>query len=93
MKGGRLLAVGVNKTAAPKRFTKSRPGMHLHSEINALTNLDRNKTKGATLYVNGYTTAGNEMTTKPCKECTNFIEVMGIKRIVYVDKGQVKEIK
>ncbi len=92
-KGGRVISVGINKVSAAKRFTKQRPGMHLHAEIDALTNLSKEQTKGCTITLVGTTAAGNNMVTKPCNICQDFIEYMNIRRIVYMDKDEVKELK
>lgn len=92
-KGGRVLSVGVNKNSAPKRFTRPhREGMSLHAEIDALLGLDKAKTRGATLIVVGETVAGNKMaTTRPCLTCEKICATMGIKRVLYYDKGILKD--
>ncbi len=92
-RAGRVISVGVNKVSAPKRFTKQRPGMHLHAEIAALFNLPKDQAKGAVITIAGITAAGNQMNTKPCRICENAIESMGLKRIVYLDGNIVKELK
>lgn len=93
VKSGRILSTGINKMAAPKRYTRPhRPMMHLHAEIDALAGLSKEATKNAILYINGKTAAGSDMTTKPCKTCSEFAAIMGIRRIVYLDKGKIKEI-
>lgn len=94
VKGNRLLSIGINSLNAPKRFTRPhRDNMHLHAEVDALLNLDRNKTRGATIFIYGQTAAGNEMSsTSPCNTCINMIDTMGIKRVVYMEKGLVKEL-
>jgi len=92
IKGGCLISAGVNKTAAPKRFTPQREGMHLHAEIDCLVNIDRDKSKNAVMYVAGKTAANNLMKTKPCKECQQFIGKMGVKRVVYQEYEELKEL-
>lgn len=92
-KGGRVLSVGTNKVNAPKRFTSQRPGMHLHAEIDSLLGLSKDKTKNSTIYICGETAAGNLMNTKPCNSCVGFATQMGVKRVVYMDNGNLKELE
>lgn len=94
IRGGRLISVGTNKESAPKRFIKAhREGLKLHAEVDSLIGVDKSTTKNATLYIIGETLAGNKMTTKPCSTCLGFIEKMGLRRIVYQDKGKLVELK
>lgn len=93
VKGGRVISTGVNKMAAPKRFTRPhRKNMALHCEISAILGLDKSKTKNTTLVINGTTAAGNLACTKPCQTCLTALETAGVRRIVYMDKGTVREI-
>lgn len=94
IKGNRLISVGINKVAAPKRFIKRhRENMALHAEIDALLGIDKERLKNATLYIYGQTAAGNKMITRPCTTCLNFINQMNIKRVVYSNKEELLEIK
>lgn len=94
VKGNRLISVGINKVAAPKRFIKRhRENMALHAEIDALLGIDKERLKNATLYITGETAAGNSMITKPCVTCLNFINQMNIERVVYLNKDELLEIK
>lgn len=94
VKSNRLISVGVNKDAAPKRFVKAyRSNLALHAEVSAILNVPKESTKNATFYLFGETAAGNGINSKPCKSCMSALDSMGIKRVVYEDKGQLKEIK
>jgi deoxycytidylate deaminase len=92
--GGRVISLGVNKLSGPKRFTKQRPGMRLHAEIDCLLNIGKDVSKGSTLYITGYTKAGNDLkSSAPCLSCAAFVDEMMIKRIVYTEYGQIKELR
>lgn len=92
VRGGRLLSVGTNKQAAPKRFTKPhRQSMSLHSEIDAILGLSKESTKGSTLYIIGQTAKGNKMNVKPCLTCQKVCDTLGLKRIVYQDMEKLIE--
>lgn len=88
-----MLSVGHNKVAAPKRFAPYRTGLHLHAEVHAVYGLGKEKTKGATIYLQGETAAGNLINSMPCSSCRIVLSEMGIKRIVYNNKGIYEEIK
>lgn len=94
VKGGRLLAVGINKDASPKRFTNPhRKNMRLHAEIDCLIGISKESSKDSTLYVKGQTFAGGIMNVSPCQTCLGMIESMQVRRIVYQDMNQIREIK
>ena len=94
VKGGNVLSIGVNSLNAPKRFFKPhRDNMHLHAEVAALCGISKDRSKGSTLYLGGLSAAGNEVNTMPCKTCLKAIDTMLIKRVVYSDNGQIKELK
>jgi dCMP deaminase len=46
----------------------------IHAEMNALLHADRDKLKGATIYI----------THEPCESCSKHIAQAGIKRVVYL---------
>ncbi len=67
--------------------------MKLHCEIDAIYNMDKEQTRNSTAYIAGLTVCGNKMTTKPCNICLNALENAGIRRIVYTEKEEIREIK
>lgn len=95
-KSNRVMSVGINKdNSAPKQWTKqTRPNMSLHAEIDALLNLTKDQCKNAVMYVYGKTRKrSNCFVSKPCDSCLLAIDKMGIKRVVYMSKGELQEIK
>lgn len=95
VKGGRLISVGINKDqSAPKIYARpDRPNMNLHSEISACHNIDRRELKNATAYIGGISKTGGKILTKPCRMCYSWLQTMGIKRIVFIDKlGELQEV-
>lgn len=94
VKGGRLISIGVNKLNSPKRFTIQRPCMRLHAEIDALLGISKPAAKNSTAYITGFTAAGNDLkSSAPCQSCLQFLDSMGIKRVVYTENGNTKELR
>ncbi len=94
VKAGNVLGMGINSLNAAKTFTKPhRHNMHLHSEVDALLGLDRDKVKNSTVYVIGLTAAGNSINAKPCSTCRSFLDTMKVKRVVYMDIDTIKELR
>lgn len=95
-KAGNVIAVGVNKhNQAAKSFThKLDYPIALHAEVDCLNNIWREKTKGATIYVVGQTVSGTRILTKPCPSCHDFIEKMGVRKVVFENQfGELEKIK
>ena len=90
-----IIGIGFNKTAKAKHFVRDLiPGQKHHSEIDAILWLDKETTRGKTLYCWGETNLGNPILSRPCQSCYNTLIRSGIKRIVYSDKlGSIQEEK
>lgn len=93
--GARLISYAVNKeNAAPKSYIKPhRLNFAAHAEIEALHNLDKETVNGGTIYIYGITTAGRTMQScRPCTTCWSHILSMGLKKVVYNEGSEVREI-
>lgn len=93
-KSNRVISMGVNKeNSAPKSWVKKRPNMNLHAEISTILGLTKDQTKQTTLYIYGTTAKGNSIVSKPCECCLQALDKMQVKRVVYMNKGQIEELK
>ena len=93
VKGGRVISLGVNKIGSHKRFiTPHRNNYSHHAEVDAILNISKESSRGATLVVAGQTASGSLINVKPCYTCSKLLNLAMVKRIVYLDKDQVKEI-
>ncbi len=94
MKSGNVISTGINKLGSAKPFVKKyRNNLALHAEIDALIGIDKKVAKNSTLYVCGETANFNPINCKPCESCQIFCATMMVKRIVFRDKLELKEIK
>lgn len=65
----------------------------IHAEQNAIISAGRDKTIGATLYIVGKEAkTGEYANPNPCIMCRRFIKNAGIKRVVGLMNGKVKEL-
>jgi deoxycytidylate deaminase len=83
VKGGKIISTGANAIGPAAFFLKYALNRGRHSEVRCLFGLDRRYTKGATIYIAGETKHGSVVLSRPCKSCSDMIERMGIKRVVY----------
>lgn len=83
VRGGRPLAVGVNKFRNhPNQTVEDRIliDCSVHAEIDAMSKCD---TDGAVLYVARLSRKGVPAMSRPCGMCWDAIEEAGIKRVVW----------
>lgn len=87
VKGGSIIAVGINnnKSGMTKHhFYKER---NLHAELDLLIKFDRDYVKGCVLYTAGITRSGNILYSCPCERCQKLIKLYGLKKVYYSDKN------
>lgn len=95
VRGSRILSIGINKdNAAIKPYIrKTRPNINLHAEVDCLAGITKDQSYKTTLYITGYTAAGNNLkSSRPCTSCLGFIEAMKVKKVVYTEEGEIKEL-
>jgi deoxycytidylate deaminase len=84
VKGGRVMAIGVNKWrnrhgTVVKTDTTS--DLSVHAEVDALSRVS--DARGAILYVARVSKRGTPLLSRPCRECYSVIRRNGLKRVVY----------
>ena len=90
---GRVVSQGTNKTGAgvlkDKRYDKSRNGYQvgIHSELESVLRAPEGSTRGATIYIAGYTQNGNKIHSQPCYRCYSLLKEYGIRRAIYHDRN------
>lgn len=87
-KGGRVLASACNKLRYSRR--NDRPWPSMHAEESAILKVLRHpaglrKLQGATLYVSRVKKDGTCGLAKPCKDCQDLIDSVGIKKVIYTE--------
>lgn len=85
MKGGRVMAVGVNRDNPG--YLKSRLYQRfqgIHAEVDAILQCEPEELKGAELYVVGRRPrSGALITSKPCEACQEYMADVGLKAVYY----------
>lgn len=84
VKGGRVLATGINKERNhPMKVSSEHIKTHcsVHAEIDALKKVD--DARGATIYVARVNRKGQERNSRPCSYCYEDLKSSGIKKIIY----------
>lgn len=86
VKGGRVLSTGYNELRYSKR--NGRPWASVHAEEMAIVKLLKQPNglkilAGSVLYVSRIKKDGNVAEAKPCLECQELIDAVGIKRVVH----------
>ena len=84
VKGGRVIATGVNKERNHPLIVSSehiKTHCSVHAEVDALKKAG--DVRGATMYVARVNKTGQERNSRPCKYCYANIKKSGIKKIVY----------
>ena len=94
VKGHRILSTGYNEV----RYSKLIGKHTLHAEASAVIKLlkggHQNDLVGSTMYVTRFTRGGAVGMAKPCVECHNLIQSVGINRVVYSnEEGGVSTLK
>lgn len=97
MKGGNILSIGYNDynrlQYSFKKENKYNNSAGLHAEMSAIKKCSKTQLKGATIMVWGVSKAGNFILTRPCESCRNAIKKVEIKKIIYFDKKNNKNIE
>lgn len=92
VKGGKVLAVGINKNKAGMLADPVYGLKGWHSETDCLLSIPKENIKDAVLYVAGVTKSGKLVNSKPCPCCQKFISKFPLKGVYYSDgKGNICE--
>lgn len=85
IKGGRTLGVGINTTRNdPNIVDNPKVDAATHAEVAAVRACgDPTNLRGATIYVARAGRNGKSMMSKPCPLCQDFLDNLGIKKVVY----------
>jgi deoxycytidylate deaminase len=86
VKGGKVLAVGINKNKAGMLADPVYGPKGWHSEADCLLSIHKNKVRKAELYVAGITKSGKLVNSKPCPCCQEFIKKYDLKGVFYHDE-------
>jgi deoxycytidylate deaminase len=85
VRGGSVLAVGVNKwknrDLPPTPPDVYNPDITVHAEIDALSRVK--DARGTTVYIARVTRSGDERFSRPCNRCEKALIEAGVKRVVY----------
>lgn len=63
-------------------MSKENPNKRSHAEIRCLRNAPLEKIKGSTIHVYRFSDGAFKM-AKPCTTCMNYIQEMGVKKVIY----------
>lgn len=87
VKGGRVLAVGVNRDGTGYlKFKLFKEFQGVHAEVDAILQCDVSELKGAEMYVVGKRSRTTGLiTSKPCEACQQYLANMGLKAVYYHD--------
>ncbi len=83
VKGGKIIAVGINKNKCGCLGDPLYGLKGWHSELDVLFDLDPERVRGATLYVAGWSKGKNVVRSKPCRYCQEFIKRFDLKEVYY----------
>lgn len=88
VKGGRVLAVGVNAMRNPPQWgtgliTVPPGSISIHAEEAVIRAVGPGGTIGAKLYVARVSRGGNVALSRPCDACASLIHSSGIREVVY----------
>jgi deoxycytidylate deaminase len=86
VKGGRVIAIGLNKRKAGMLADKVYGEKAWHSEADCLLSIHKEKIRGAYLYSAGKTKTGKLVNSKPCPCCQEFIKKYRLKGVFYHDE-------
>jgi deoxycytidylate deaminase len=94
VKGGRVIAVGINKLKSGIVKHPSYGSKAIHAELDAILTIDPEKLKGATVYVGGITKTGGLLKSAPCPICQSLLREYGIRCVVFHEKtGEIRSYK
>lgn len=83
IKGGRIIAVGVNSNKAGCLIDPIYENKGVHAELDAICKLTEKQIRGSTLYVAGWSRANNLILSKPCPKCQEYIKKFDLKAVYY----------
>lgn len=84
LKGGRTLAVGINRHRNhPDHVPDPKTQAAVHAEVAAIRACGDTDLRGATIYVARVNNHGAQMMSKPCKYCQKALSDAGIKKVFY----------
>jgi deoxycytidylate deaminase len=85
VRGGRVLAVGVNRYRSRHTIISDSPeydpNITTHAEADALSRIA--DPSGVTIYVARVDSQGRPRFSRPCENCTKLLEEAGVKRVIY----------
>ncbi len=98
VKGSSVRNVSCNKQrhcGFGTRFRNPEKGdATLHAELGAILGVDRNVTRGSTVYVARINKEGQAKISKPCPMCQNAMKHVGVRKVVYTDEeGDIVSMK
>lgn len=90
IRGGRVLAVGVNAYRNARQLFDIIPsyGRSIHAEEACLKALG-GEARGVTMYIARVNNYGVEMMSKPCSNCAQLLKEAGVKKVVYTIESQM----
>jgi len=89
VKGGRVLGTGWNKhrnhpaVVSPEHI---KTDCSTHAERVAIREAGEDNVKGAVIFVARVNRHGNDRDSKPCPRCSDLIDRVGIKRVVFTSQ-------
>lgn len=82
VRGGRVLAVGVNRDRNnPRVLSNPKDNCSIHAEVAAIRS--GGNVAGGIIYVARTNRAGKPLLSRPCDSCHDSIHAAGLKRVVY----------
>lgn len=91
-RGNKLISIGFNSTKSHPR-SSTLDGMH-HAEFACLMGLWKYSIVGSVVFVLRLTRANRKGISKPCPECHKLLEMLGVKKVFYINKaGDVEGMK
>lgn len=89
VKSGRVVGFSCNKRInnpaqfCNDLFNEHREYISLHAEVAALRNVSPELAKGSTVYIGRLLKNGEPGFSRPCSRCEEFLNELGVKRVVY----------
>lgn len=84
-KGGRVIAVGINRMRNDPSMpvTDPKTQFSVHAEVAAIKACGNTDLRGATIYVARVNKCGDPMMSKPCERCQAALVKAGIRKVYY----------
>lgn len=83
VKGGRVLALGINKLKNHPEIISEYNKCSVHAEADALSRVKN--PAGCTVYVARINNSGDTMFSRPCDNCHRLMVSLGVSKVVYTD--------